>query len=69
MLAAAAKYPDWVCTAQAQIDEVCGKAARLPTFDVNFDPSGHPQSILLKLTISYSLTYRIGHAFRTLSQQ
>ena len=34
MLAAAAKYPDWVAKAQEQLDEVCGKASRLPAFDV-----------------------------------
>ncbi|EXJ58361.1 hypothetical protein A1O7_05786 [Cladophialophora yegresii CBS 114405] len=33
MLAAAAKYPAWVANAQKQLDEVCGHAARLPTFD------------------------------------
>ena len=35
MLAAAAKYPAWVIKAQKQLDEVCGKASRLPTFGVS----------------------------------
>ncbi|KAK4942809.1 hypothetical protein LTR10_017569 [Elasticomyces elasticus] len=33
MLAAAAKFPAWVATAQAQLDAVCGDAERLPTLD------------------------------------
>ncbi|KEF61521.1 uncharacterized protein A1O9_03088 [Exophiala aquamarina CBS 119918] len=33
LLAAAAKYPTWVHTAQAQLDHVCGKAVRLPAFE------------------------------------
>ncbi|KAL6248504.1 hypothetical protein RBB50_004759 [Rhinocladiella similis] len=33
MLAAAAKFPDWVATAQRQLDEVCGTAKRLPSFE------------------------------------
>lgn len=33
-IAAAAMYPDWVRTAQKQLDEVCGEnAERLPTFE------------------------------------
>lgn len=43
LLAAAAKYPTWVRTAQAQLDQVCGKAARLPTFEVSsFSVSSTP---------------------------
>jgi hypothetical protein len=38
MLAAAAKYPTWVATAQKQLDEVCGHASRLPSFDVSRFP-------------------------------
>ncbi len=34
LLAAAAKFPAWVATAQSQLDEVCGKATRLPSFEV-----------------------------------
>ncbi|KAI1611780.1 cytochrome P450 [Exophiala viscosa] len=33
MLAAAAKFPAWVATAQTQLDAVCGDAKRLPTMD------------------------------------
>ncbi|KAK7905290.1 hypothetical protein LTR67_000010 [Exophiala xenobiotica] len=33
LLAAAAKFPAWVATAQSQLDEVCGKASRLPSFE------------------------------------
>ncbi|KIW10721.1 hypothetical protein PV08_10020 [Exophiala spinifera] len=33
ILAAAAKYPAWVATAQSQLDNVCGYASRLPSFD------------------------------------
>ncbi|KIW21520.1 hypothetical protein PV08_02100 [Exophiala spinifera] len=33
MLAAAAKFPEWVVTAQRQLDEVCGTAQRLPSFE------------------------------------
>lgn len=39
MLAAAAKYPAWVANAQKQLDEVCGNASRLPSFDVCRLPS------------------------------
>lgn len=39
MLAAAAKYPAWVASAQRQLDEVCGDASRLPSFDVS-KPTG-----------------------------
>lgn len=34
MIAAAAKFPEWVVTAQKQLDEVCGTAKRLPSFEV-----------------------------------
>ena len=34
MLAAAARFPAWVTTAQSQLDKVCGEASRLPSFDV-----------------------------------
>lgn len=47
MLAAAAKYPAWVRTAQAQLDAVCGEATRLPTFDVSHSHIPYPISLAL----------------------